>query len=344
MGVNWAKTVRALAVLVATLAPGMAAALCDVTYRVQSGDRLFSIAEAHYEDREKWTLIYYSNQGSLSGGAGQVTAGIDLFIPCPVNNLEADATPLRQADAEMTLLTGGNYAPFTDQNWPGNGMATELVNAALEMTPAPVPYAIAWEDDWAQHLDPLLSQKSYDMGFPWLRPDCEATPANERCVGFHFSEPLMDLPIMLFVRADSDLTYERDEDILGKTLCRPDGYFTHDLDRADRRWISEDRITFVQADSPEACFEEVMAGRADAATFNVFLGGTKIVRMGLRGKIVPVEKPLSRETLHVVISKTHWRGTTHLYRLNAGLDALRASGRYNEIVSKHLEIFWGQLK
>jgi len=100
----------------------------------------------------------------------------------------------------------------------------------------------------------------------------------------------------------------------------------------------------VQAESPEACFEEVMAGRADAATFNVFLGGTKIVRMGLRGKIVPVEKPLSRETLHVVISKTHWRGTTHLYRLNAGLDALRASGRYNEIVSKHLEIFWGQLK
>ena len=54
--------------------------------------------------------------------------------------------------------------------------------------------------------------------------------------------------------------------------------------------------------------------------------------------------PLSRESLHVIISKTHWRGTTHLYRINAGLGALRDSGRYNEIVSRHLELFWEQVK
>lgn len=86
-----------------------------------------------------------------------------------------------------------------------------------------------------------------------------------------------------------------------------------------------------------------MSGEVDAATFNVFLGASKIVAMGLRGQVVPLEMPLSREALHVVISKRHWRGTTHLYRVNAGLEALRASGRYGEIVSRHLEVFWGQL-
>lgn len=327
----------------ALVLPGAASALCDVTYKVRPGDTLFSIAEIHYEDREKWTLIYYSNQGILNG-IEQIAPGLDVYIPCPAEDVAPDATPLKQVEAEMTLLTGGNYAPFADRGWPGEGLVTELVNAALEMSPDPVPYAIAWEDDWSQHLFPLLDQKTYDMGFPWLRPECEAVPENERCANFHFSDPLMDLPIMLFKRKGGAFTYTGDADVIGATLCRPAGYFTHDLDRADRRWLSEGRITLVQPDSPEACFQELMDGQVDAVTLNVFLGATKIVKMGLRGKVEPIDQPLSREKLHVVISKTHWRGTTHLYRLNAGLAALRENGRYDEIVARHLEIFWDQLK
>lgn len=323
--------------------PGTAQALCDVTYKVQPGDSLFTIAEAHYDDREKWTLIYYSNQDALNG-IESLAPGLDVYIPCPAGSGEPDATTLRQERAEMTLLTGSNYAPFVDKAWPGEGMVTELVNAALELSPSPVSYTVDWEDDWGQHLFPLLDDKSYDMGFPWLKPDCETTPDDEMCVNFHFSEPLMDLPIMLFKRENGSLTYEDDADILGKTLCRPAGYFTHDLDRADRRWLTEDKITLVQPESPEACFEALMKGEVDAVTVNVFLGATKIVTMGLRGRAVPIDQPLSHEKLHVIISKTHWRGTTHLYRLNAGLLALQESGRYDEIVNKHLEIFWDRLK
>ena len=333
----------ALIGLAGLILPSAAQALCDVTYKVQAGDTLFSIAEFHYGDREKWTLIYYSNQGVLDG-AGQITQGLDVYIPCPAGSVEPDATPLKQVTAEMTLLTGGNYAPFADRSWPGEGLVTELVNAALELSPDPVPYAIAWEEDWGRHLFPLLDEKVYDMGFPWLKPDCEAAPENERCANFHFSEPLMDLPIMLFRAVDGEFTYESDADIPGRTLCRPEGYFTHDLDRAGRRWLSEGKITLVQPDSPEACFEALVAGEVDAVTVNVFLGATKIVKMGLRGRVVPIDLPLSREKLHVIISKKHWRGTTHLYRLNAGLAKLHESGRYNEIVSRHLEIFWDQLK
>ncbi len=323
--------------------PVAAHALCDVTYKVQPGDTLFTIAQTHYNDREKWTLIYYSNQGALNG-VEAIAPELDVYIPCPAEDVTPDPTPLKQVTAEMTLLTGSNYAPFVDKSWPGEGMVTELVNAALEASPSPVPYAVAWEDDWSQHLSPLLKEKTYDMGFPWVKPDCTSDPTNERCVNFHFSDPLMDLPIMLFRREDSAFKYETDADIPGKTLCRPAGYFTHDLDRADRRWISDGVITLMQPDTPEACFEALMAGDVDAVTLNVFLGATKIVTMGLRGQVVPIDQPLSREKLHVIISKTHWRGTTHLYRLNAGLAALHKSGQYNDIVSKHLEIFWDQLK
>lgn len=334
--------IRACLLGLATVLPGSAWALCDVTYKVQPGDTLFSIAGFHYGSTEKWTLVYYANQGVLQGQ--EAVPGTDVFIPCAAATVEPDATPLRQETAGMTLLTASNYAPFTDRTWPGEGLVTELVNAALELSPSPVPYAIAWEDDWSQHLFPLLDQKTYDMGFPWIKPDCAATPENELCAKFHFSDPLMELPIMLFAGEGSGFNYETDDDLVGRTLCRPAGYFTHDLDRADRRWLSEGKITLVQPASPEACFEALVAGEVDAVTLNVFLGASKIVSMGLRGKVLPVDKPLSREALHVIISKTHWRGTTHLYRINAGLAALRDSGRYNEIVSRHLEVFWDRLK
>jgi polar amino acid transport system substrate-binding protein len=246
-------------------------------------------------------------------------------------------------NAELTLLTGGNYAPFTDQTLPEQGLITELVHAALDAAPSPLTYSVTWKDDWSAHL-PALREKSFDAGFPWLRPDCDATPQNERCRDFHFSDPLMAMPVMLFVRADNQFPFAQDSDVHGRTLCRPEGYFTHDLDRADRRWISDRLITFVEGESPADCFYKVLVGEVDAATVNLFLGASVILEMGLRNQVVPLERPVSEEGLHVIISKHHWRATAHLYRINAGLKALKADGAYDEIVSRHLAAFQSRLQ
>jgi hypothetical protein len=121
--------------------------------------------------------------------------GTELTIPCPPDGrpLVAEATPLRDAGAELTLVTGSNYAPFTDQNWLGKGMLTEIVNAAMERMPDPVSYAIRWNNDWSQHLFPILDKKVADMGFPWIKPDCAQDPDNVRCVNFHFPDPLVEI-------------------------------------------------------------------------------------------------------------------------------------------------------
>jgi polar amino acid transport system substrate-binding protein len=313
-------------------------------YVVREGDTVFTIAAGKYGDPEKWTLIYYANEEELQASVFQVSAGQRLRLPCEPGTQAAEATPLQQDDAELKLLTGSNFAPFTDRNWPGQGMITEIVNAAMEATPSPVTYSITWEDDWSKHLFPALDSKQFDMGFPWYKPDCDATPDNERCANFHFSDPLVEILVLLFVRPGDGMVFESDADVLGKTLCRPKGYFTHDLDRPGREWLSRGAITLVQADTPEACFQELMAGRVDAVTVNVFLGAEIIEQMGLRGQVVPLDKPLSVEGLHVIISKKHWRGTTFLYRFNAGLAALKESDRYGQIVSKHLGVFWDEIK
>lgn len=321
-----------------------AAQACSPTHVVKEGDTLFSVAQEQLGDVTKWSLIFYNNPDLEGGSLVNVAAGTTLRIPCPEDAVSApDPTPLQQSDAEMVLVTGSNYAPFTDRDWPGEGMLTELVNAALEASPNPVPYAITWQDDWGKQMD-MLSDKSYDMGFPWFRPDCDTTPDAERCANFHFSEPLVDLVILLFVRADNQFTFNQDTDMHGKTLCRPAGYFTHDLDAPGREWLSRGLVTLEQPPSPDDCFRLLIEGVVDAVALNEFLGVQKMFQLGLTEKVVPLQRPVSVEGLHVIISKRHWRGTTHLYRFNAGLAELKKSDRYNEIVQRHLAHFWDQLR
>ena len=324
-----------------------AAAACQPSVMIRPGDTLFSIAEEQLGDLSRWSLIFYNNPSIQGGSLMDLPAGTVLRIPCPETAVRApDPTPLQAPDAtaEMKLVTGSNYAPFTDLEWPGQGMLTELVNAALETTPSPLTYSVTWENDWSKHLFPMLDSKEYDMGFPWFQPDCAGDPSNERCANFHFSDPLVDLVILLFARVDTPLVFGSDADLHGKTLCRPAGYFTHDLDRADRRWLTNGVVTLAQPATPDACFDMLMAGQVDAVALNEFLGVQKMFEMGLTEVVAPLSRPLSVEGLHVLISKSHWRGTAHLYRFNAGLAKLKQTDRYNEIVSRHLTLFWDQIK
>ncbi len=340
---NLAKHIKGAAICAAALAaPSAAMALCDVTYKAQQGDTLYSVADLHYGDQEKWTLVYYANQSVLVGPS--IQGGEDLFIPCPIEEVIPDAAPLREGPADMTFITGNKFPPFVDENLPGGGMVVELLNAALELTPDPVPYSIDFQDDWTTILFPKVNEKEFDMSFPWYKPKCEGVPDHPRCVNFHFSDPLIQVPIMLFVRADSDLEFKTDDEVLGMRLCRPEGYTAHFFDRPDRRWLENEQVTVVRGAVPNDCLTMVENGEADAAALNLFLGASGVVERDLRGKVLPLERPISEQGIHVVISKRHWRGTSHLYRINAGLKALKKEGRFEEIVARHLELFWAQLQ
>lgn len=344
----------AVGTFLAVLGGAGAVLACEPSYRVVPGDTLFSIAEEQLGDLTKWSLIFYTNPSVQGGSLVELPDGIVLQLPCPdapavsavpeVVAPAADPTPLQQADAEINLVTGSNYAPFTDLDWPGQGMLTEVVNAAFEVTPEPATYAITWENDWSQHLFPMLDSTEFDMGFPWFKPDCAGNPRDERCANFHFSEPLVDLVILAFARTADAMVFDSDADMHGKVLCRPAGYFTHDLDRAGRQWLTRGLVTLEQPATPEACFEMLLAGDVDVVALNEFLGVQKVFELGLTDRVVPLDRSLSVEGLHVVISKKHWRGTAHLYRFNAGLAKLKQSERYNEIVSRHLTLFWHQIK
>ena len=260
-----------------------------------------------------------------------------------------DAADLIAASTEngnpvISLLTGPNNPPLSDPDWPAQGLMTELVEAAFDASPEDVQLSLAWEEDWSAHLFPMLDDQRYDMGFPWFRPDCDVQPDDTLCSAFHFSDPVLDLVVLLFVRADAPVRFEDDTDVVGRILCRPAGFATHMLDGQGRGWLKDKKISLKQPSSPDACFEMLVAGDVEGVVLNEFVGVQKLFELNLTEKVVPLPRPVSVEGLHVVISRKHWQGTTHLYRFNAGLAALRQTPRYDEIIARHLKLFWDRIK
>jgi polar amino acid transport system substrate-binding protein len=339
------RGLRVAAVLAAGwLAAGPALAICDVTYRSQPGDTLGSIAAAHYGDAASWRLLSDANPGlaAASGAAAAVEPGSDVAVPCPPPEpARTGAAPVPDPGA-LQLLTGGTSVPFTDAGAAGGGMIPELVEAIMAAAPDPLPHVVVWDDDLAAHRARVAST-AVDMGFPWPAPDCTADPGGEPCLAFHYSDPLFEVPVQLFVRAEGPVRFDDDGDIEGLRLCRAEGLPVDDLDVGGRDWLASGKVTLARPDSLDGCLVLLMRGEVDAVTDTLFRGADRIHALGLKGQVVALERPVSLQTLHVAVSRRHWRGTTLLYRVNAGLAAIRASGRYDEIVARHLSAFRARL-
>ena len=338
---------------------------CGADYTIQDGDSLAKIATRAYGKSSQWTIIFYANQDRLGSGNSLLVPGLAIRIPClggqqpklpDAATVEATApTPEQQAPVlsseikRIQFLTATDYAPFTDKSLPNGGMVTDIVNQAMELTKKDAggafDYSVSWVNDWSAHLNPLLSTRAFDMGFPWYKPNCQAfedldTNAKYRCQKFFFSTPVFEEQVLVFLKADSPIKMDNENELIGKRLCRPAGYWTFDLDDKGRNWIKGKKVTLLNPPTVEECLKLLMDGSVDAVPINELTGRAAMVRLDLQSKIRVVEKPLSILTLHVIIAKTHPNARTMLYYVNNAIDKLKASGAYDQIVEKHLQQFW----
>lgn len=352
-----ARFLAAAAVLLAT-SVAATAETCGGTYTVKPGDSLSLIADGLYKDAGKWTLVHSANLNVIGENPNAIRAGMKLGLTC-VDGLPrglpggvevtraAAAAPLTIAPGtaatrlKVNLLTADDYAPFTDRDALNGGLVTEVVQKAMEEAAPEEGFAIHWVNDWSAHLEPLLSNALLDLGFPWLRPNCENDPQNYRCANFHFSEPMFEMLVLLFTNAANPIQFTSDADIVGKTLCRPKGYYTHDLEKDGRNWISNNLITLVQPTSVGDCFELLAEGKVDAVALNEFTGRGAIKDLGLEGQVQIVQsRPLSIEGLHVVVHKSHPQADAMLKTINAGLSDIKDNGTYQQVIDTHMTQIW----
>jgi len=334
---------------------------CGGVYTVKPGDSLSRIADRLYQNSKMWSTIHQNNLEKIGSNPSLIKVGQRLRLTC-INGLPTglpggtDVAVATTASApvmvapgtaatatKINLLTADDYKPFTDRSLPGGGLVTEVVQKAMEAANPPEGFAIHWVNDWSAHLEPLLSNALLDMGFPWLQPDCAADPSQYRCENFYFSDPMFEMLIMLFTNKDNPIAFNSDDDIIGKTLCRPKGYYTHDLDKNGRNWIREGKITLETPTTVADCFDLLMAGKVDAVALNEFTGRAAIKEAGIEDRVEVAAKPLSIEGLYVVVHKTHPRAQELLELINQGLRAIKDNGEYQRIIDTQMTRIWSEL-
>lgn len=352
-------------VLCAGLAGDLARAeTCGGTYEVRPGDSLSGIADRQYKDAGKWTAIQSANAAEIGQNPNNIRVGMILRLRC-IDGLPRglpDGQPLDAARAnaaapaalqvspgnaatrrKINVLTGSDFAPFTDKALPAGGMLTEVVQAAMEAADPDQGFAIHWVDDWASHHEPLLANALLDIGFPWFRPDCEADPETYRCANLDFSDSMFEVLMLLFVDGSRPVAFRSDADLNGARLCRPQGYSTYIFDQDGRNWLRDGVITLTQPDAPADCFRLLTEGEVDGVVLNEFLGRKKIKELGLSGRVrVADGQPISVDGNHMVAHKSHPDGRAFLAVFEEGLARIKADGTYRRIVDAHMTRVWAE--
>jgi polar amino acid transport system substrate-binding protein len=341
---------------------------CGTDYILKEKDTLAQIATRVYGKASQWTIIFYANQDRLGTNASLMVPGLAIRIPCvagtqqPVEprpemaTAEVPTTPQRQTSIPLStmfnrieFLTADGDAPFTGRTMPNGGAITHILSAAMEIikdeSKGRFNYGISWVNDWSAHLSPLLVTKAFDVGYPWLKPDCDnlAGLDNEskfRCQRFFFSDPLQEVVTIAFARKDSGIDPSREDHIVGRSVCRPAKYGTFELDQGGRNWVKESKITLIRAQSAEECFRLLDSGTVEIVIASDLAGRAEIANLGIADRVRIGDRPIAIGTLHAVVAKTHPNGRTMLYYINSALAMLKESGEYDRVVGEHLQRFW----
>lgn len=239
---------------------------------------------------------------------------------------------------QVTLQARADFAPFADASWTAKGMVTEILDAAMATGPDAMALNVFWPDGVAP--EGRVERHEVDMAYPWPKPNCTAIDPATACSTLHFSDPLIELIWLLFTPVDAQFEFERPQDLAGKTVCVARVTAGSELAAAGLNWVPNTSADVRFAANLAECFDLLIEGQADAVAVNEFEGVAQLFAQNLTEQVVPLPRPVATQPLHLVTSRTHWRGTTLIYRVNAGLAKLRQTGAYGEIVSRHVAEYW----
>ncbi|WP_394177215.1 LysM peptidoglycan-binding domain-containing protein [Yoonia maritima] len=321
------------------------------TYTVVKGDTLSQVA-GRADVRGGYQVLFNANTDVLSS-PNVLEVGQVLKIPCADGSLPsttttaaapaATAAPTLQPeslDRALRFVTSSGYAPFTDEALPGGGLFTQMVRRSMELGNPDQEFNILFVNDWNSHLGVLLPSGAIDMAFPWFKPDCTkvanlSAPNAYRCTDFNHSEPFYDALVGYYTLAGSPYAAATSySDLFGARLCRPDAWFTFDL---EGEALVSPNIELTQPPTQAACWELLRDGAVDVVTYDALPAEEDSTNAGMTDMIVDIPALTSKQTLHVFVSKNNPNGDAYMEIINAGLEELRLSGEWFEIVREGIK-------
>ncbi|MEL6837663.1 MAG: LysM peptidoglycan-binding domain-containing protein [Pseudomonadota bacterium] len=329
--------------------PAAAQTLCS-TYTVTRGDTLSQIASIA-NVQGGFQFLFNANTDVLAN-PNLLEVGQVIKIPCADGSLPSTASSVvRQSTAvasaqpealsrAIRIATATGYAPFTDEDLPGGGMITQMVERSMQLGNPDQDYDLIFINDWGSHLETLLPSGAIDMVFPWFRPNCDLvenlSPSSAyRCTDFNHSEPFYELVVDFYTLNGSQYAAATSHgDLFGARICRPEAWFTFDLE-AER--LVEPNITYVTPVSQQDCVQLLANGEVDVMTYDALPAEEDIREAGFEDRITVLEPLRGTVTSHIFVSKNNPIANEALPIINAGLEELRLSGEWFNIVRNSIQ-------
>ena len=223
----------------------------------------------------------------------------------------------------IPLVTGNDYAPFTDESLPQGGMVTEIVARAFQqMGYEPSIVFRPWKRGYEETKKGLFAAT-----FPYIK-------TAERLQDFYYSEPINTVYTRIFVVKDSPI--KQLEDLRGRRICVPLGY---GVSKSLETILEKD--TMNQEENPvdlSGCLKMMMLDRKDFFIINEINGWITIQKtFHTKENFRTLEPVFEEETHHLIFSKDYPDAESILKQFNQAIDTLRQQGTLQHIIDQHLK-------
>jgi polar amino acid transport system substrate-binding protein len=220
---------------------------------------------------------------------------------------------------KILVVSYDNWPPFTDETDPNLGICFAIVNATFKTSnysvqPKNVPFKRA--DLYLRNGIEVDASPYY-----WYNED--------RADFLYFSEPLLYNNVHIFVRSDSQITFNRIKDLKGYNIGIIRGY--HNGEAFDNAKFLTKHVC---NDSKQA-IQMLEIGHLDIAVIDKVVAQTLIRQLNIEDRLKALPKPLFTAGLHFVVSKKNPDAQNIINALNAGLKRIQENGEYKKIMNAY---------
>lgn len=219
------------------------------------------------------------------------------------------------------IVTGNDYAPYTDEKLPEGGFATDLVRMVLaSLGDAPKIRFLPWKRGYQ-----MTASGEVLATFPYVKnPD--------RVAEMLFSDALYFDLSRIFFNKTSPIGYSGMASLKGKILCNPTGYVVYPEIKAA---LDTQELRLQEPNDMPTCLKFLDVGRADFIISSIPVVTATAKELGIPDKIGVAETPFKENGSYLIVGKNTAGGADFVRSFNAGLAALKATPTYAALVRKH---------
>lgn len=220
------------------------------------------------------------------------------------------------------MFAAGNFPPYISDVLPEQGPAVAVLKEAYKLQG--IDAELIFLPSKRAFLSAEKDKHYAGTTFWFYKP--------ERAETFLYSEPVYDTVWAFFHRKDLAFDWQSMEDLKGLKVGAVSGYrYSDEFDIA----VKSGALDVDWSSSNQMALTKLAKGRIDIFPIDINTGYFLLNQMAVDTKaVIHHPKPVTQQSSYLLINKSAENSEALIKQFNAGLQVMKASGRYQQIFKK----------